>query len=1048
MKRIFYIFLSRPVTTFIFFAGVTVLGIIAAVNLPVELTPEVEYPKITIALQWRGASPEVVEARVTSPIEAAVASIRGIKKITSHSSSGSSQITIEFHPSVDMKFVRLEILDKLSILKNELPYGTGVPKLTDYVPEDLSDLQGLLTYSISAPYQADVIRKNAIDKMLIPLSSVEGVSNVSVIGGREREIAVTIDRAAMRAFGIRASDINNAISEIERSGSIGGIIKEDYRLQLSFAGATDNLDIIKNQPVKSLTDGTVLKISDFCRVNFTYPEPYRYYRINGQETVSLIIDKKKGANTIETAERVKQKIKELAVNFPDEYAVRKEIDKSERMKKELDELFSGAFYSLAAIIFILFIIYRSLLRSLIIIISVIFSLLLSFLLFFIFGLSLNILTIASFVLGFGFMVDNSIVVVDFIDRNISNGNPKRMAVIEEKIFPALFASTLTTVAVFIPLVFLPGELRLYFAQFAKGIVFTLTASLIVAFTVIPQIYFKFLRTVNKRGNSNQFAKKIYAKITGLIIRFKKTSIIFVVLIIGLPVWLLPERIDTPVLGGVYNFIFDNSIYGEIKPYVNNVLGGSLNLFFNKIDRGKIWKYGEETRLAVRIELPNGNEIKRIDKICRDFESEILKYENRIDYTTANVYNEELAFIKVVFTKEQSNTAFPFMLKNYLTSYASRIGGISVGVYGFGPGFYNGLGGSMSSYRVAVKGFNFEKVRAIAKQFKSVIEVNPRVGNVDIDQSFRYGAKDVYELIGEINRDKLAYAGLTVLDLANEINAAISGNFTYGRMSVSGEEYPITIKYSGYKNIQLNELRNAVIGGDKGKVKIKDVVTFKRNKVQSVIIREEQQYVRYISFDYKGPYKYGTEFMNASLDKIFLPEGYSMERSNIFFFNDKDEETEEWKIILIAAILIFMITGALFENIKKPALIMAAVPFAAVGAITLFYLFDFTFNRGAYAGLLLLVGLSVNNSILLTDYISKNSKSGKIAEIIELSYHRLKPIFTTSLTTIAALMPLLFLTDSEFWQSLSLSIIGGIGLSALLTLLYIPLIYCLLNKIQE
>jgi len=1027
-----------------FFAGVTVLGIISAFNLPVELTPEVEYPKLTITIPWRGASPEVMEARVTSPVESVLASIRGIKKISSRSSAGNSRITVEFHPNTDMQFARLEILDKISMLKNDLPYGAGVPKLTDYVPEDLRELKGFLTYSISAPYHAGLIRKTVSDKMLVPLSSVDGVANVSIMGGTDREVSITIDRVKMRALGVEVNDLNRAVSELERKGAIGNIVNDDYRLRLSFSGAYD-LKFIEEQPVKDTGEGRVLKISDFCEVEYTYPEPYMYYRINGKETINLIIDKKKGANTIQTAERVKDKINELASVLPKGYVVKKEIDKSERMKKELDELFSGALFSLAAIILILFAIYRSVKHSFIIIASVVFSLLLSFLLFFIFDLSLNILTIASFVLGFGFMVDNSIVVVDFIDRYGDKRNPKRLAVLEERIFPALFASTLTTVAVFIPLVFLSGELRLYFVQFAKGIIFTLTASLIVAFSVIPHVYFKFSGNGGKHKSNGHFVKKIYIAITERIIRFKKTALIFIVLIIGLPVWLLPERIETPVVGDVYNFLFDSQAYQQIKPYVNNVLGGSLNLFFNKIDRGKIWNYGEETRISVRIELPNGNRIERINNICKAFEREILNYKKQIDYVTANVYNEEIAYINVVFTKEQSNTAFPFMLKNYLTSYASRIGGISVGVYGFGPGFYNGLGGTMSSYRVAVKGFNFERVKKIAQEFKTVIETNPRVDNIDIDQSFRYGAKDTYEIIGEINRKKLAYAGLTVTDLANEISAAVSGSFTYGKVSVAGEEAPLTIKYAGYKNIQLNELENAIIKGGNAYVKIKDIVKFKKSKVQTVIVREDQQYVRYISFEYKGPYKYGTEFLESSMSKIFLPEGYSMERGKMFFFFNDKEEAEEWKIIIIATILIFMITGALFEDIKKPAIIMAAIPFAAVGVVFLFYLFDFTFNRGAYAGLLLLAGLSVNNSILLTDYISKNLKSKTSAEVIELSYHRLKPVFTTTLTTIAALIPLLFFTESEFWRSLSLSIIGGIGLSALLTLFYIPLFYCLLNK---
>lgn len=1024
-----------------FFFAVAVIGIISLIQMPVELAPEVEYPKFTISVYWHGVSPEVMEAQVTSVIESAMAGIEGVKKISSQSSSGSSKIDLEFHENTDMLYARIEILEKISSVKDELPYGVGSPRLSDFMPDDLADLRGFLTYSVSAPFSAGIIQKTVKEKMLYPLLAVPGVGDVKIRGGRELSVNITVNQGKMKALDISSEELNSAVSDIEIKGAAGAVYSGDHKVHLFLNNTVNDLSIIEDQPVKILKDGTIIYLSDFCKVEFDYAEATGFYRLNGKETVTITIDKKRGANTIETAGLLKNRIKELTKILPEGYIVKKEVDKSERMKDELDELFSGALYSLIFIIIILFSIYRSLKPSFIIIISIVFSLLLSFVFFFLFNMSLNVLTIAAFVLGFGFMVDNSIVVVDFIEQHPVGNNLKKLAVILNKIFPAVFASTITTIAVFIPVVFMTGELKLYFEQFAKGIVFTLTASMTASFTVVPPLYFRLIKEKKKAAGGKGFIKRIYSFSVSIIYRFKKTAVVFLILIIGLPVWLLPEKIETPIIGDAYNFVFDSSIYNDIKPYVNYALGGSLNLFFNHIDRGRLWNYGSETRINLRIELPNGNHIDRIDGICKSFEKEILQYRESFDYISANVFNDELAMITVYFKKEQAETAFPYMLKNYLTSYASNIGGISVGVYGFGPGFYNGLGGSSVSNSIEIKGFNYGKVKELALQFKSIIEKNPRVADIDIDRGYFYGAKDSYEIIGRINRNALAAKGIKVTEIINEMSSAVSGNFSYNKFLINNTEIPFSIKYDNYNNLQLDELQNTIIHlADGAKLKLKDVIKFEQKKVLSKILREDQQYLRVISFDYKGPYNYASKFKESSMKKMVMPEGYVIKDRQPFIFLQDEEEMNISLMLLIALFLIFMITGALFESFGKPMLIMTAIPFAAVGAVLLFYIGEFTFDRGAYAGLLLLVGLSVNNSILLVDYLNKFYTGGGFKQSVELSYKRVKPIFTTTLTTVTALLPLLIMTDSDFWQSLGLAILGGILISAVLVIFFIPIMY--------
>jgi multidrug efflux pump subunit AcrB len=616
-------------------------------------------------------------------------------------------------------------------------------------------------------------------------------------------------------------------------------------------------------------------------------------------------------------------------------------------------------------------------------------------------------------------------------------------VLVKEIFFPLLTSTITITAVFIPLIFLTGELQLYFQQFALGIGFTLLASLVVSFTVVPLLY---LKTFHKRrkniedSDNESVLYKVYRKVVSQIIKRKKLSIVFLLLAIGLPVWLIPSRIETPVIGEVYNSIFDSEAYQEVKPYVNYALGGTLNLFFNHVSRGELWNYGEETYIYVRLDLPNGNRIERINKLCNDLENEILAYKKNFNTLVANVLDEETATLRVEFTPEQSNSAFPYMLKNYVTAYATRLGGVDSYVYGFGPGFSNAGGGSSSMFNVEVKGFNFEKVRSIAESFRDIIKRNPRVDNVDIDKSMSYWSPETYEIIGKIDRDRLVAYSISVQDIFSIIAKNTTGNMSYNRFKILNESVNYRVKFSNYNDIQLDELKSLIVNENgKEKLKVSDLITFEERKVLSSINRIDQQYVRYVSFEFKGPYKYGNKFLETSVASIKVPEGYSLKQSDYSFLFAQEDEINIWKVLGASIFVIFMVTAGFYESFKRPLVIITAVPYAIIGAIFLFWLTDNNIERGAYAGMLLLVGLSVSNSIVLVSYLSKKVINNA-EELINAAKTRLRAITATTFTTFAALLPFIISERATFWKNLSISIAGGIFISYIFICFFLPLIY--------
>ncbi|MDQ7818889.1 MAG: efflux RND transporter permease subunit [Melioribacteraceae bacterium] len=1044
MKKAFYTFLSRPVTTVMFFFSVIVVGIVAILNLPVELSPHVEYPRLSVSVSWAGVSPEAVEAHLTSPIEAELTTIMGVRKISSTSSEGFSNITIDFHPDTDINFARIEINEKLTALKNELPVGISPPRISPYIPKDFQELQGFLTYSVSSGRSANEVRKFLIDNVQLQLKAVDGVSNVEVRGGSDRIVEIIVDYNKVKGLGITNEEINNAIEEAEVILSAGKIRDKNTQVFINVKNEIENPDVIGAQVIKRLSNGQSIRIKDVAIVSDDFKEPQTYYRINNKETVTLIISKELGANTFKVASDVESRLNELSKNFPPDYTLVKEIDKSEDMSKDLDSLYRDGSYSFLILFLVLLLIFRNLKYPVIIITSIFFSLFFSFALFYLFNLSLNIITIACFIIGLGFIVDNSIVVLDYLDRHYTGRGIKQLAIFVKEIFSPLFTSTITIIAVFIPLIFLTGELKLYFRQFALGIGSTLSASLIVSITVVPLLYLKTFRQkkeIKLLTVFSQFANNIYVTIVKTIIRFKKLSIVFLVLVIGLPVWLIPNRIETPYIRDIYNPIFESEFYYEMKPYINYALGGSLNLFFNHVSRGELWKYGEETYIYIRLELPNGNRIDRINKLCNELENDIIQYKNNFKNLIANVINEETATLRVEFDEKQANTAFPFILKNYVTAYATRLGGVNSYVYGFGPGFSNAGGGSSSMFNVVVKGFNYERVKALAEDFRTKLIRNPRIDNVDIDKSAFFWSPEVYEVIGKIDREKLTAYNISINELFLTIAKNSGGNFTHNKFRIKNDEVEYQVKFSNYNDVQLEELKNIIVSDSRrNSIKIKDLIDFNERKVLSSINREDQQYVRYISFEFKGPYKYGQKFLEASLLSLNVPEGYNLKPADFFFlFGDKDE-LDILLVFIASLIIIFMISSSLFESLKKPLIIILAIPFALVGAVFLFWLLDFNIERGAYSGMLLLIGLSVSNSIMLVNYLTKNRRFGTVDELLILSGTRLRAILTTSLTTIFALLPFILNTESSFWKNLSLSIAGGIMTSSIFVALFIPFVY--------
>lgn len=1031
-----------------FFGALVVGGIFAFTRLPLELAPTKEFPRLSVNTSWSSTSPEAVEMFITAPIEEIANTVYGVRKVSSTSEEGRSTVDIEFEQKIDMNFARLELSEKLAAFAETIPSGATAPVIQRFVPKDFRDLQGFLSYSLSGNRPPHELRKYAEEKIVPALLSIRGVANVQVLGGQNRELQIELDPSKLLALGLRVDELGNRLRELQFHAPVGVLEKNQGRVYLAVRNDEIAVGELEQYVVASTSNGVPIRIRDIGSVKDGLSEARSFYRINGKPTVTIVVDKEPNTNTLSLADAVFERIANLQKDFPSGFSIIKESDKSQQMRKELGKLYQEILISLLCIFVVLLLFLRNLRAPVLILSSILFSVAGTFVLFWFLGIGLNLLTLAGLVLGFGRLVDDSIVVLENINRHLIAESGDQFSVINRSVSEIalpVVASTLTTVGALLPLSFLPQDLKPYFLDFGIAVGVSLLMSLLVSFTLIPTVAahrdvvsldFRFLDRVGI------WATSVYGSLLRRALAHKKLVISLTLWLFGLPVWLLPAKIESESgFATAYNSTLGSETYASMKPYIDYILGGSSHLFFAKVTKGEVWDFGNQTYLVVRVGFPQGTEIERYTQIAEEVEKLVLVEKGGIEKVTSRVQSD-YGMVRIDIADSAANTAIPFELKNRLIMYAAQTGGATISVSGFGPGFYSG-GESAPSFYVKILGYNYNRVKEIAEEFRQRIERNPRIAEVDIDRSFGRWNK-TYELVVTVDRDAIARHGLTVVDVIRAVRLYTRGAIEQNQLNISGERVPYTVKFAGYKDFTVDDLRQATIVNQRGeKVRLSGLMTIDERRVPSQIQREDQQYLRMVSFEYKGPYRFGDRFVDGTIKTMALPSGYLFDRSfNYFWMTESSQMSLIW-IAVFALIIVFMITSSLYESFMKPFVIILSVPFSLIGLFLSFYLMDTPFGRGGYASIVLLIGIVVTNSIVLVDYLAKRlvSEERTIGTLVEASSTRLRPVLMTTLTTIGGLLPLLFMGErTSIWYSLSLGTIGGLISSTLLTLVVVPVAY--------
>jgi HAE1 family hydrophobic/amphiphilic exporter-1 len=1014
--------IQRPVAIGMLYAALALLGVASWLNVPVELLPETELPRLRITAQWPGASPEVTEAFLTSPIEAAVQQVRGVEKVTSTSQEESGIIEVQFGREADMDFARLELSEQLAALDESLPEGALRPVVEPYVPEEFqSQSRPFLSYTLTGPFTPEALRTLLDDVVSPELRQVEGVADVQARGGRARVLEIALDERRILALGLTPEVVRQKVGALEDVRKAGVVRRGGMLYTLAVRESAGSAARIRRVPL--LTDrGRVVRLEDVAVVRDTYEEPRGFYRIDGQPAVSFQVVKEMGTNVVDVADRAKAEMAAVERRLPGGARVILDDDESEAVRTQLTDLRGRALSSALIVFIVLFFFLRSFRSAAIVFSSIAFAALITLNLIYFGGLTLNVLTLMGLAMGFGLIIDNAVVVLENVFRHARTAPDAEQAAergAREMVLPVL-AATLTTIIVFIPFVYLQGELRLFYVPLAIVVGFTNLASLLVTFSFTPALAGRLLgsrvRRIRERVRDERTPvyTRVYAALVGATLRRPWVAVAASVL----------------------------------------ALAGSGYLFDKYVTRGTVWRpwYEEDSFIRISFDLPRGEELQRTDELVRYFEAR-LKAMPEVERFTTNVY-PQAARMEVEFPDSLQDTSVPLSVKEQLEAYSHQYGGAEVRVYGYGPSFYGG-GSSPPNYSIQVLGYNYERVREIAEDLGRRLKGFSRIQDVDTNSSGAWFDRDkATEVVLNVDRAALAAHGLTAREVVGRVSAAVGRNGSRGFLRVGDEEVRFSVALDGHERLDVQELAQLPIpapGG--GQVRLADVARVGEREVLNRIVREDQQYQRTVSYEFRGPNKLGDKVHEAVMKTTRVPAGYTLVGREEWKWSD-DERKQIYGVLLVSLVLVFMVTAALFESLRQPLCVLLTVPMALIGVFLTFFFTEASFTREAFIGVIMMGGVVTNNATLLVDHINQLRREAGVSlhdAVLRGTLERVRPILMTSAVTILGLLPLVIASqaaDANIWNAMGYALLGGLASSTVLVLTVTPALYLLFERGPE
>ncbi len=1076
---------KRPIGTIMFYIGIILLGFISVSKLSINLLPDLSYPKISVVTDYPGLGPEEIERFITSELEGPLSSISGVKKINSISKDGLSIISLEFHWGTDMDFALLHTKERVEEVRSRLPDDHTAPVILEWDPSSAP----IITAIVKSDIRTLKKQKETAEFIIKPrLEQLEGVSRVEIRGGDEEEISVEIDPEKASSLNITLSEIANAIRN-NNEFSPGGTVKKDkFRYTLKIEGEIKTPEDIEYIVVKNLQDRSVM-IRDIGKAfyknkvkqgNIKFIKSKKGNKIENSDSISLLIYRESGSNTVEATKNTVDTFKSLEKEFDNEITFTVIQMEADLIISSINSLKSSLYIGGLLSFFILLLFLQNFRDPLLVSIVIPISIISTFVLMFAFEVNVNIMSLGGLVLGVGMFVDNSIIVLESIFRHRKEESLLDSVIKGTKeVSGAITASTFTTISIFLPVIYLYGITGKLFRDQALTVSFSLVSSLFVAITLLPALS-AFRSTIKmdltddsqKDKGKNWYQKVLRGANSAILIPFRIIGYIITFIVGGIYIFL---KTILKYTGKFFNFILQPlyRIFNSFYEWFDIIYHEILENFLEKKSRAGILiivillsiittfiflkKELLPTPETAKFEI-NANTIpsygfNETDKIAQGIETKIstIKGVNFVYSETGSVSkeaarSEDISVNSIHYVIEcRSNEDRPAVmevarniLKNSdLLDYSIFLEKNTLSKY---------LSTSGENFQIKVFYEDIERGKeAVQKIVERIKDIN---GIYDLKSTTTPG-KPVYEVF--FKQDLLDKLNITKFQISEFLNQAVKGG-DGGTLKQIQKNYDILVRVpvDGVMAIdKLMKLRFPI----NGKVYyVKDLIRIKERPSIKRISRELQMRYFLISGNVKGvPLN---EVITESDERLF---GIDMPMNTRFAYAGEEEERKKAfdslnQAIWLAIILVYMIMAAKFENILQPLIIMFTVPMGLIGAFLFLLITGNSLNIISGIGIMVLIGIGVNDAIVKIEYSNMLREQGKSVReaIMMASKVRLRPILMTTFTTIFGVLPmgLISQTGSELQQPLALVIIGGLLFTTMLTLILIPVLYEMLENFKE
>jgi HAE1 family hydrophobic/amphiphilic exporter-1 len=1003
---------------------IILLGAISLTRLPVDLMPDTQMPTITVRVNYAGVGPLEMEELVTRPIEQAVSAVAGLDRVDSTSSEGSANIRLNFVWGTDLSEAADEVRTRLDRVRGRMPEDADPPTVFKFD----STAMPIMGIGVEGDFDPVTLREIAQNDLSPRLERVAGVAAVTINGGLRRQIHVDLSREKITALNLTPERVIAILRTENQNIPLGEVNDADRTLLLRSPGQFTNIDEIKNIVVMT-RDGVPVYMRDIAEVTDATEDRRSFMRINGVNGIRMQVTKQSGTNTIQIAEGVKREVERINAEIQ---GMKLQIldDQSRFIERAIGSVQEHAMLGGLLVIAIIYLFLRDVKSTLIICTSIPVSVIGTFALLYFGGYTLNTLTFGGLALGIGMVVDAAIVVLENTYRHLEMGKDRMTAAIDgsEEVWSAILASTLTHIAVFVPMLFLTGVSSIMFGQLAAVVSFSLAMSLLVAVTIVPVLCSRLLDPPHvihgRSGVMAQFNRKVdgwlnnldefYARMLRLSLAHRPTVFAVGIALFVIALVLLPR------------------IGFEFQP---------------QTDEGEV---------TVDAELAVGSRIEKTEAVLIGLEDKIRAAvpEATMLITQANggggfgggSTHRGNVNVRLVprGERDRSNEQIAMQLRRELSGIPGVI--IRARPSGGQQNMMRGMGGGGGDGRLSIEilGHDLEQSKQIAQDLKTMLDSTPGIADTRLQRE-----EGRPELAVRVDRDKAALLGLTVTGIANTIRTNVAGTQA-AMFRDAGNEYPIVVRLRQSDREEVSEVGDVLLSGSGGQVlPAKNVMIIDRGTGPVSIERKNQERVQRVNAETETTLSEAVAAVRARMPEINVPKDFA-----VGFGTEVEEQAKSFRelqlVLILAIVLVYTVMASQYESLKDPFIIIFSIPLAAIGVVGALMLTGTPFSMQAYIGVIMLAGIVVSNAILLVDYTNtlRRRDGMELRAAIELAgRHRLRPILMTSLCTGLGLVPMAIGIGegAELQAPLARVVIGGLLTSTLITLVFVPSMYTLFEE---